>query len=259
MRKRLRLTAIAASAITMVSLLPFSAAAALKENECLHAALEMVKAPGRMNVSCSDGLVSLSTPDGSHQSVHNPETHRATNVTGLSGDARKKKVQEVAGSEEGVSPSGNYIDSQYRGRTEDTVEYGTIEDGEVIFESSIHLRTVISLQARRHRLEVAWWENNSRDVTFNVPVSLYEDVPFAGDPQVGGLFYANDSPQAYFRDVDTAQTPNRGGVYYWYPDNMTIVDREYGLFVLTNEIEAPHFLCFNSPFSNCRYPNGEEA
>lgn len=197
--------------------------------------------------------------DGKRQTVHDLETKRSANITGLSGPARKAKVQEVAGQDDGPRPLDNYIDSEYRGRTEDTVEYGTIEGGEVIFESSVHLRTIISLQARRHPLDVTWWENNNRDITFNIPVALYEDIPFWPDDEVGGLTYVNDYDTSVFRSVDTAVTPNRGGVYYWYPTNMTIVDQEYGLFVLTNDIEAPHFLCFDAPTSNCRYPGGEEA
>jgi hypothetical protein len=149
-----------------------------------------------------------------------------------------------------------YIDGPYRARTEDTIGYGIVENGKVVFHSSVKLKTTVSLQTRHHWVDVTWVQNDDRHVVVDIPVKMQEDRDWDFDRVTdsalyGGNHYQTTRSEHHYLDTD------KEGVYYWFLDSIKIRDRWRGDFPIEDYVEAPHFRCYKTV--PCKYPNGQEA
>jgi hypothetical protein len=154
------------------------------------------------------------------------------------------------------STKAKYIDGPYRARTEDTIGYGIVENGQVVFHSSVKLNTYAGLQTHNHWIDVTWVQKDDRQIVIDIPVKMQEDVDWLPDRVTDSALYGGTHYQTTRSEHHYLKT-DKEGVYYWFLDNMKIRDRWRGDFKIGDYVEAPHFRCYKTV--PCKYPNGQEA
>lgn len=214
----------------------------------------------KVRYACADGMATVETQParGPHRTtVTALGTTKTVDVSGLSARKRAQKVAKLRASVPRTLDITSGVDGLYRGHTQGIITYGIRDqNGDPIFESYIWQRSIISLQARVHWLQVTWVQLQGRQITFEIPARTMEDISWWPDRTVdtvlfGSITYGTQRTEHHYVNTDGP------GVFYWELYNQKIMDREMGPFQVASDAEGPHFRCYKHV--RCKYPNGHEA
>lgn len=227
---------------------------------CLKA-VSTVSGSGRATYVCFAGVATVTTKAaaGSKKFVVDEKTLLSRDVTGKSEAEERKLLAEVHRNAP-VHLLTGYVDSLYRGRTEDTLEYGSAGGGGPNFSSSIYFRAIISLQSNNHRFEYYWSQKDNRQIALRAVIQLKRYIYFPGTdvvedtvPLQNSVFATNDTKYTYLqtRYSDTQ-------IFYYNIANINVNDRAAGReYKISGDIPGPYFRC--APPGGCIYPNGLPA
>ncbi|MHC3472834.1 hypothetical protein ACYF6T_29660 [Streptomyces sp. 7R007] len=220
----------------LVGLSPASAASA-SGNACADA-VKTAAPHGRANFTCFKGIATITPKGPGKQSKQSVTRHYVP---------------------DDVHPTVGYVDGEYRGRTEDTLEYGTTENGEVVFESSIFVRAIIGLGHFQYQwLDIFWSQNDNRLVTLSIKAEMKRYIRWPGtDEVVDSVPYTSSVYSTSYHSNNLLYTVHSDQqIFYYNLTNMVVKDLgRNDTFEIGQDIPGPYFQCYVTV--PCKYPNGQ--
>ncbi|MEU4656097.1 hypothetical protein AB0G32_19470 [Streptomyces sp. NPDC023723] len=232
------LLATALATVFMTPLVGFSAASAVPDSAdpCTDA-VRSAAPHGRANFTCFKGIAT---------------------VTAKEAGEKPKQSTTRRYVPDDVRPMTGYVDGEYRGRTEDTLRYGTTENGEVVFESSIFVRAIIGLGQYQYQwLNLFWSQNDGRLVTLSVKAEMKRYIRWPGTDEVVDSVPFTQS--VYAKDYNSSNLlyteHSDQQIFYYNLTNMVVKDLgRNDTFEIGQDIPGPYFQCYVTV--PCKYPSG---
>ncbi|WP_221350389.1 hypothetical protein [Streptomyces beigongshangae] len=213
-------------------------------------------------VSAADASASTDASDACVDAVTEASPKGRVNVTcyrGIATVTSKATGRSKTYSYDEMRPFVGYVDGLYRGRTEDDLIYGTIENGQWVFRSTIFVRAIISLGQYQHQwLEIYWNQKDGRDVNLSINAQMKRYIYWPGTDVVEDSvvyttsYYSKDykASKILFTEHSDRQ------IFYYNLTNMVVKDLgQNDTFPIIGDIPGPYFQCY--VYAVCSYPNGK--